>query len=124
MLAWIPIGILTRSVCCTSRGPYRFHSEKQFRAYARLTPRISQSGRRPPYTRLSRTGGTAYRALLHMAVLSAIRCNPVVRDFHQRKLFKGKARKVALVYAMIKLSQLLFGTWRRHSSPSTGGASP
>lgn len=116
--------VLVAGFLALVEDPHRFPSEKQFRAYAGLAPRISQSGRRPAYARMSRTGGAAYRALLYMAVLSAIRCNPVVRDFYQKKLSEGKARKVALVYAMIKLSQLLFGTWRRYYLQASGGASP
>lgn len=53
-------------------------------------------------------GGRAeVRGALYMAALSAIRFNPVIRDFYQRLKAKGKQSKVALVACMRKLLTIL-----------------
>ena len=49
-------------------------------------------------------GGRAdVRNVLYMATLSAIRFNPVIREFYERLLSRGKLKKVALVACMRKL---------------------
>lgn len=53
-------------------------------------------------------GGRAnVRCVLYMAALVAIRFNPVIKDFYQRLLDKGKLKKVALTACMHKLLILL-----------------
>jgi transposase len=53
-------------------------------------------------------GGRAdVRCVLYMATLSAIRHNPVIREFYQRLVARGKAKKVALVACMRKLLTIL-----------------
>jgi len=53
-------------------------------------------------------GGRAdVRTVLYMAVLSAIRHNPVIKAFYQRLKGAGKASKVALVACMRKLLTIL-----------------
>lgn len=48
-------------------------------------------------------GRTSVRSVLYMATLSAIRHNPVIKEFYQRLLDKGKLKKVALTACMRKL---------------------
>lgn len=53
-------------------------------------------------------GGRAdVRSVLYMATLSAIRHNPVIREFYQRLVTRGKAKKLALVACMRKLLTIL-----------------
>lgn len=53
-------------------------------------------------------GGRAdVRSVLYMATLSAVRFNPVIREFYQRLVTRGKAKKVALVACMRKLLTIL-----------------
>jgi transposase len=56
-----------------------------------------------------RTGGgrSAVRTAVYMATLSAVRYNPVLKQFHQRLIKAGKPRKVALVACMRKLLVIL-----------------
>ena len=65
-----------------------------------------------PYTRDSATikakrsiegGRKKVRRVLYMATLSAARFNPVIKDYVDRLLARGKPKKVALVAAMRKL---------------------
>ena len=49
-------------------------------------------------------GGRAdVRAVLYMATVAAVRCNPVIRGFHARLVAAGKPAKVALTACMRKL---------------------
>jgi len=53
-------------------------------------------------------GGRAdVRSVLYMATLSAICHNPVIREFYQRLVARGKLKKVALVACMRKLLTIL-----------------
>jgi len=52
-------------------------------------------------------GRSAVRCSLYMATLSAIRCNPVIRDFYQQLIQRGKPAKLALTACMRKLLVIL-----------------
>lgn len=52
-------------------------------------------------------GRTSVRSVLYMATLSAIRHNPVIKQFYQRLLAKGKLKKVAITACMRKLLVIL-----------------
>lgn len=52
-------------------------------------------------------GRSDVRSVLYMATMSAIRYNPVIREFYQRLLSRGKLKKVALVACMRKLLSIL-----------------
>ncbi len=47
------------------------------------------------------------RAVLYMSALVATRHNPVIREFYERLLAAGKAKKVALTACMRKLLTIL-----------------
>ena len=52
-------------------------------------------------------GRASVRSVLYMAVVSAIRCNPVIRMFYERLRQTGKPAKVALTACMRKLLTIL-----------------
>jgi transposase len=47
------------------------------------------------------------RSVLYMSTLAATRHNPVIREFYERLLAAGKAKKVALIACMRKLLTIL-----------------
>ena len=62
-------------------------------------------------------GGRAYvRSLLYMGTLTAIRCNPTIREFYQRLRKAGKQPKVALTACMRKLLTIL-NAMVKHNAP-------
>lgn len=65
-------------------------------------------------------GRASIRRVLYMATLSAIRHNPVIRDFYQRLLQAGKPKKVALTACMRKLLTILNAMMRtqKHWNPT------
>jgi transposase len=69
-------------------------------------------------------GGRArIRTLLYMATTSAVRCNPVIRDFYQRLRSRGKPHKVAMVACMRKVLTIL-NAMVRQSTPWTPEIKP
>ena len=52
-------------------------------------------------------GRATVRSVLYMATITAIRCNPVIRDFHGRLRAAGKKPKVAITACMRKLLTIL-----------------
>lgn len=77
-------------------------SGKQIASLAGLAPHARDSGA----MRGKRTiwgGRASVRSALYMAVLSAVRCDAVLKDFHQRLITRGKPPKLALTACMRKL---------------------
>lgn len=52
-------------------------------------------------------GRSVVRSTLHMAMLSAVRCNPVIQPFYDRLIAAGKPKKVALTACSHKLLRIL-----------------
>ena len=68
-------------------------------------------------------GGRApVRTALYMATLVATRFNPVIREFYQHLLARGKAKKVALIAAMRKLLTILNAILKNHTAWNPGAA--
>ncbi len=61
-------------------------------------------------------GGRAHvRAVLYMSTLSAVRHNPVLKAFYERRRSAGKAAKVALTASMRKLLTILNAMIKHHT---------
>jgi transposase len=61
-------------------------------------------------------GRATVRKAFYMPALSAIRCNPVIRDLYQRLIAKGKLKKVALVACMHKMLTILNSMVKNNTS--------
>lgn len=89
---------------------HSFLTPEQVVSYLGLAPVERQSGTSLiSQSRISRHGPVRIRSLLYMASLSAIRSNPLARDFFQKLKGKGKPPKAALCAVMRKLTHLCFG---------------
>lgn len=62
-----------------------------------------------------RGGRTQVRASLYMAILTAIRFNPVIKEFYERLIGRGKLKKVAMVACMRKLIIIMNAMLRDNS---------
>lgn len=93
--AWILTATLSFSVCT---------SPDEVTAFAGLAPHVIQSGSSLNSRRSVGKGGHArLRKALYLAALPAIRFNPIVKQFYQRLIARGKPKKVALCAAARKL---------------------
>ena len=81
-------------------------NHKQIAALVGVAPFNYDSGQMRGKRRVS--GGRAnVRQVLFMAAMVAVRYNPVLKEFYERLLQRGKEKKVALVACMHKLLTIL-----------------
>jgi transposase len=96
------IGSVTAHICIAELPELGRVSGKKITSLVGLAPHARDSG----IMRGKRTiwGGRAkVRSALYMAALSAVRCDPVLKEFYRRLLARGKLPMVALVACMRKL---------------------
>ena len=89
-------------------------TRKQIAALVGVAPYDHKSGKRKGQSYIERGRGKV-RAALYMAVLSASRFNPAIREFAERLRKKGKAAKVILTACMRKLLVILNAMVRDHN---------
>jgi len=92
----------------------RLNREK-IAALAGLAPRLDQSGTRDG-NRHIQGGRSSVRTALYMATLSAIRHNPVIKEYYVHLRAKGKVFKVAITACMRKLLNIL-NALVKHDTP-------
>jgi len=79
---------------------------KQIAALVGVAPFNRDSGKKRGKRRVS--GGRGHvRAVLYMATVTAVRCNPVLKAFYEKLLDEGKEKKVALTACMRRLIVIL-----------------
>ena len=81
-------------------------NRQQIAALVGLAPYNQDSGPKRKKRRIF-GGRSSVRRVLYMAALVATRTNPVIREFYQRLLARGKEKKVALTACMRKLLVIL-----------------
>lgn len=89
----------------------RFHSPEALVAFAGLDPRIKQSGDSTKHIGISRRGRRQIRAILYPLILSAARCNQIIKEFYARLRAKGKGHKVSATACMRKMLHIIYGCW-------------
>ena len=81
-------------------------TNRQVSALCGLAPFNRDSGRLKGKRRI-RGGRAPIRTMLYMAMLSAIRYNPVIKAFYQKLVAEGKHKKVAIIACMRKMMTIL-----------------
>ena len=81
-------------------------NKKEIGALCGVVPFNKDSGKTSG-SRIIFGGRARVRTALYMATISAIRCNPVIKNFYERLRAKGKKAKVAIVACMHKLIIIL-----------------
>lgn len=88
----------------------RFEHAKQLSAYIGLNPRQHQSGSSiRGKTRISKMGDGKLRKVFYMPAVVALKYNPVIAEFYEQLVRRGKPKMVALCAAMRKLVHIAFG---------------
>ena len=100
------IGFITAATLVADLPELGQLNRQKIAALVGLAPFNQDSGKQRGKRRLF-GGRTSVRSVLYMATLSAIRHNPVIKEFYQRLLDKGKLKKVALTACMRKLLVIL-----------------
>jgi transposase len=87
-----------------------FKDARQLAAFAGLTPRQRQSGSSVHgHSRLSKIGSKRLRKALYFPAIVAKTYNPVIANFFNKLLQRGKCKMSALAAAMRKLIHIVFG---------------
>lgn len=86
-----------------------FSTSEQVTSYAGINPRIEGSGTSLEFSRLSKMGNKRLRKSLYMPAIVAKKHNPVLAEFYERLLNKGKPKKVAICAVMRKLLVISYG---------------
>lgn len=81
-------------------------NNREISALVGVAPINRDSGRSRGKRRVQ-GGRAAIRAVLYMATLSAIQCNPVIKAFYRKLLAQGKHTKVAITACMRKFITIL-----------------
>ena len=90
-------------------GLSSFLAARQLVAHAGIAPQQYESGTSVKRTAcISKIGNARLRRAAYMAALSAIRCKGPLKDFYQRLIARGKAKKLALVAVARKLLVVAF----------------
>jgi transposase len=116
LLASVPgVGKVTAATLLACLPELGDLDRRQIAALAGLAPFNKDSGKFRGRRRIW-GGRAAVRAVLYMAIVSAIRFNPVIRDFYQRLRQAGKGYKVAATAAMRKLLTIMNAMLKANSS--------
>ncbi|WP_268870405.1 transposase [Halopseudomonas pelagia] len=81
-------------------------NRRQIAALVGVAPINRDSGKLTGKRRI-RGGRHRVRTVMFMAMLSAIQCNPVFKQFYERLKAQGKLPKVALIACMCKMIVML-----------------
>jgi transposase len=111
LLESIPgIGEKTIAVILAFLSTDSFNAAKQISAFVGLNPKPRQSGSSVRGTsRISKTGDADLRKALYMPAITAIRFNPIIRDFAKRLSGSGKSNMVVVIASMRKLLHIIYG---------------
>jgi len=100
------VGAVTASTLLAELPELGTLDRKRIASLAGLAPMTQASGKTTKRARIA--GGRAdVRTALYMPILTALRCNPVIRAFYERLTAQGKPAKVALIACQRKLLTML-----------------
>lgn len=87
----------------------KFASAKKLASHFGVAPMFKQSGDGTWGTHMSKQGSSEVRAILYMAAMSGIRCNPVLKPLYARFRAKGFTHYQAMGVVMHKLLRIIYG---------------
>ena len=94
----------------------RFSSCKKLASFFGLHPVFKTSGDGSNGIRMSKQGRKEPRRILYMVALTAIRCNPLIRNVYQHHLARGKCKMAAIGVCMHKILRIIYGMLK-HQKP-------
>ncbi len=96
-----------------------FDSAQQAAAAAGYNPVRRESGKMVGRTKISKQGDAAFRGHMHMVAVVAIRHNPKVKAFYEKRLAAGMSKLAAVTACARKLLMILYGILKAHGSGKT-----
>ncbi|MEZ5496111.1 MAG: IS110 family transposase [Gammaproteobacteria bacterium] len=93
-----------------------FATSGQVTSYAGINPFIENSGTSLKVSRLSKMGHKRLRKSLYMPAIVASKYNPILINFYDKLINKGKPKKVAICAVMRKLLVLSYGVLKSETA--------
>jgi transposase len=125
LLLTIPgIGPATAAMLIAELFDKSYRSARQAAAFAGVVPRVSESGTRRARGRLVKIGPGRLRKALYFPAVTALRCNPAMRQLQIRLRAAGKPPLVIIGAAMRKLIHLAFGVLKSNRAYDSTYAHP
>lgn len=94
----------------------RFASAKNLASFFGVHPVYKTSGDGTGGYKMSKQGRIEPRQILYMTALSAIRCNPLIREIYEKHKRQGKHSRAAMGVCMHKIIRILYGMLK-HNQP-------
>lgn len=94
----------------------RFSTVKRLSSFFGIHPVFKASGDGSTVARMSKKGRKEPRRILFMVVMSAINCNPIIRDLYQKQLEKGKEKMAAIGHCMHKTLRIIYGMLKTNTA--------
>jgi transposase len=93
----------------------RFAASKNISSFFGIHPIYKQSGDGVWGYHMSKKGDVMVRNILYMVTLSAIRCNPLIKEIYARNVAKGKEKKDAMGVCMHKILRIVYGMLKNNT---------
>jgi transposase len=94
----------------------RFPTVKKLASFVGVHPVFKTSGDGSTVACMSKKGRKVPRKILFMVVLSAITCNPLIRDLYKEQLANGKEKMAAIGVCMHKTLRILYGMLKNNNA--------
>jgi len=94
----------------------RFAAAKKLASFFGVHPVYKISGDGVGGFKMSKQGRTAPRQILYMVTLSAIQCNPLIREIYEKHRKQGKHNMAAMGICMHKILRIVYGMLK-HNKP-------
>jgi transposase len=94
----------------------RFARAKNLASFFGVHPVYKTSGDGTGGYKMSKQGRSEPRRILYMVALSAIRCNPLIKEIYEKHKRQGKHKRVAMGICMHKILRVLYGMLK-HNQP-------
>jgi transposase len=100
------VGEKTACVLIASLSELGHVNRREIASLVGVAPFNEDSGKRKGHRHI-RGGRQDVRKCLYMAAFVATRCNPLIKEFHDRLMAQGKRKKVVIIACMRKLLTIL-----------------
>lgn len=94
----------------------RFPTVKNLSSFFGIHPVFKASGDGRTVACMSKKGRKEPRKILFMVVMSAINCNPLIRDLYQKQVAQGKEKMAAIGICMHKTLRILYGMLKKNTA--------
>ncbi len=109
------IGSINGSIILGKIGDIkRFENAEKLVAFAGIDPVIKESGKMRLQKSISKRGDPLLRSAIYMSTIVAVRCNPVISEFYERKVGGGMPKQKALVAASRKQCHIIWSVWHNN----------